>query len=150
KTIKFLEKELAGSDKHLRQSISENPEWSQKDKLLQSIKGVGDVVSATLIADLPELGTIEHRKIAALVGVAPFNRDSGVYVGKRTVWGGRSAVRSTLYMAAIVASRTNPQIKIFYERLCAAGKEKKVALTACMHKLLIIMNAIIKYNIPWQ
>ncbi len=127
-----------------------DPEWSQKDQLLQSIKGIGKVVSMTLLAELPELGTLEHKKISALVGVAPFNRDSGLFVGGRTVWGGRASVRSVLYMAALVASRTNPQIRTFYERLCKAGKKKKVALTACMHKLLMIMNAIIKTNTPWK
>jgi len=150
KIIKILKKELAAIDKQLKDNISKDPEWSQKDKLLQSIKGVGAVVSTTVLAELVELGSLDHKKISALVGVAPFNRDSGVYVGGRTVWGGRSSVRSALYMAALVASKNNPQIKRFYDRLCAAGKKKKVALTACMHKLLITMNAVVKSNTPWQ
>lgn len=150
KTIKFLVGELKAMDQKLEKNISEDPQWSKKDELLQSIIGVGPVLSTTLIADLPELGTLNHKKIAALVGVAPFNRDSGAYVGGRTVWGGRASVRATLYMAALVASKKNPQIKVFYERLCANGKKKKVALTACMHKLLIIMNAMIKTNTAWQ
>lgn len=150
KTIKFLEKELKTLNVELQTSVSESPEWSQKDKLLRSIKGVGPIVSATLIADLPELGTLNSKQISALVGVAPFNRDSGLYVGGRTVWGGRASVRASLYMSALSASKRNPKIKAFYERLCAAGKKKKVALTACMHKLLIIMNAIIKSNTLWE
>lgn len=150
KTIKFLQKELKSMDEKLSQAIKEDPTLSQKNELLRSVKGVGPVLSATLLADLPELGTLNHKKISALVGVAPFNRDSGTFVGGRTVWGGRSSVRATLYMAALVATKNNPQIKVFYERLCKAGKVKKVALTACMHKLLMIMNAILKSGIPWN
>lgn len=150
KTLKFLHKELKTIEQKLQTNIAANPEWSKKDKLLQSIVGVGPVLSTTIISDLPELGTLTHKKISALVGVAPFNRDSGAYVGGRTVWGGRASVRATLYMAALVASKKNPQIKHFYERLCARGKKKKVALTACMHKLLIIMNSMIKTNTIWR
>jgi transposase len=150
KSIKFLEKELKLLEAILQQKISEDPVWSKKDKLLRSISGVGSTVSLTVLSTLPELGKLDHRKISALVGVAPFNRDSGVYVGGRSVFGGRGSVRSALYMAALVASRTNPKIKAFYERLCASGKAKKVALTACMHKLLIIMNAMIKSETAWQ
>jgi len=108
------------------------------------------VLCTTLLADLPELGRLNRREIAALVGVAPFNRDSGGWRGKRTVWGGRSQVLATLYMAASVASRYNPVIRSFYQRLCQAGKTKKVALTACMRKLLIILNAMLKHNQPWN
>lgn len=150
KIIKYLEKELEALEKSLRSYIAGDAEWSKKDKLLRSIRGVGEAVSTTLIADLPELGTLDHKKISALVGVAPFNRDSGIYVGNRTIWGGRASVRAALYMAALVASKNNPKIKAFYERLCAVGKAKKVALTACMHKLLIIMNAMLKTETAWQ
>lgn len=150
KTINFLQKQLKTIDKKLSQAIQIDPNLSKKNELLRSVKGVGPVVSATLLAELPELGTLTAKKIAALVGVAPFNRDSGNFVGGRTVWGGRSSVRATLYMAALVATKFNPQIKVFYDRLCKAGKAKKVALTACMHKLLVILNAIVKSAIPWQ
>jgi transposase len=150
KIIVFLQKQLKAIDKKLSQAIQIDQNLLKKNKLLRSVKGVGPVVSATLLAELPELGTLTGKKIAALAGVAPFNRDSGKFVGERTVWGGRSSVRSTLYMAALVATKCNPQIKTFYERLCKAGKAKKVALTACMHKLLVILNAIIRSGIPWQ
>ncbi len=150
KTIKFLGKELEDIEEKLQDNISEDAEWSKKNKLLQSIKGIGPVVSVTLLADLPELGKITHKQIAALVGVAPFNRDSGVYAGGRTIWGGRAPIRSVLYMATLAATQTNPQIKKFYDRLCLAGKAKKVALIACMRKLLTIMNAMIKTGTEWQ
>lgn len=150
KTIKFLNKELNTLNQDLQKKISEDPEWSKKNTLLQSIKGVGPAVSLALLAALPELGTLDAKKISALVGVAPFNRDSGVYIGGRSVWGGRASVRAALYMAALVATRTNPKIEAFYKRLCESGKAKKVALTACMHKLLIIMNAMIKAETTWQ
>lgn len=149
KTIKFLQKELKIIDEELSQSIKDDPELSRKNGLLRSIKGVGPVLSATLLANLPELGTLTHKKLSALVGVAPFNRDSGTFVGKRTVWGGRSGVRAALYMGALTAARFNPQIKSFYQRLCLTGKAKKVVLTACMRKLLVIINAVIKSGIPW-
>ena len=112
--------------------------------------GVGNVVARTLIAELPELGTLDRRKIAALVGVAPFSRDSGTMRGRRTVCGGRAPVRTALYMAALVASRRNPVIAAFYQRLVSAGKCKKLALTACMRKLLVILNAILREHTPWQ
>ena len=111
---------------------------------------MGPVLSMTLVADLPELGTLNRREIAALVGVAPFNRDSGTLRGKRTVWGGRGQVRAVLYMATLVATCHNPVIRSFYQRLCAAGKPKKVALTACMRKLLVILNSMIKHNSCWN
>jgi transposase len=117
---------------------------------LQSIPGVGPVVATTVLASLPELGILSRQQIAALVGVAPLNRDSGTIRGNRTIWGGRAHVRATLYMAAIVASRCNPMIRVFSHRLCAAGKAKKVALTACMRKLLTILNAILRTRRPWQ
>lgn len=148
KTIAFLQKELRIIDQELSQSIKADSELSRKNELLRSVKGIGPVVSATLLANLPELGTLSHKKLSALVGVAPFNRDSGMFVGKRTVWGGRAGVRAALYMGALAATRFNPQIRSFYQRLCLAGKAKKVALTACMHKLLVILNAVIKSGIP--
>lgn len=150
KFINFLEKELNALEQVLRKLIDNNVDWSKKDKLLQGIQGVGPTVSLTLLASLPELGKLNAKQISALVGVAPFNRDSGVFIGGRSVWGGRSSVRAVLYMAALVASKTNVKIKTFYDRLCTAGKPKKVALTACMHKLLIIMNAMIKSGREWQ
>lgn len=148
--IAWLEKELANVDDDLASSIRKSPVWREKDNLLQSVPGVGPVLSTTLLAHLPELGHLNRRQIAALVGVAPFNRDSGHLRGKRTVWGGRSAVRAALYMATLVAAHHNPVIRAFYHRLCAAGKPKKVALTACMRKLLTILNAMLKHRTPWQ
>ena len=127
-----------------------SPLWRVKDDLLQSVPGVGRVVSLTLLAELPELGRLSHKEIAALVGVAPLNRDSGTFRGKRLVYGGRAPVRAVLYMAALVAARRNPVIRAFYQRLRAAGKPAKVALTACMRKLLIILNAIARSGTPWQ
>lgn len=112
--------------------------------------GVGPVLSRTLLADLPELGTLDRKQIAALVGVAPLNRDSGTLHGTRTCWGGRAAVRAVLYMATVAATRCNPVIQTFYRRLCTAGKAKKVALTACMRKLLTILNALLKHKTRWQ
>lgn len=117
---------------------------------MRSVPGVGPVLATTLLADLPELGTLNQKQIAALVGVAPLNRDSGTLRGRRTVWGGRAHVRATLYMSALVATRYNPVIQAFYRRLCAAGKAKKVALTACMRKLLIMLNAMLKHRTPWR
>jgi transposase len=114
------------------------------------VPGVGPVLSRTFLAQVPELGTLNRQKIAAIVGVAPFNRDSGTLRGKRTIWGGRAPVRAVLYMATLVATRHNPVIQTFYRRLLAAGKAKKVALTACMRKLLTILNAMVKSQTPWQ
>ena len=148
--IKSLEKELQTINDALEKSIQNDAGYAQKNTLLKSIKGVGSVVSAGIIADLPELGNLSAKQISALAGLAPYNRDSGTLRGKRTIWGGRASVRTTLFMAALVATRHNPQIKSFYERLCNAGKQKKVAITACMHKLLIIMNAMIKHNESWR
>jgi len=148
--IAWLEKDLANIDSELKQKVQESPVWQEKDKLLRSVPGIGRVLSATLLAKLPELGTLNRREIAALVGVAPLNRDSGTFRGKRIVWGGRAPVRATLYMAALVSTRHNPVIKRFYQRLCAAGKAKKVALTACMRKLLTILNAMIRSHVSWN
>ena len=121
-----------------------------KRRLLQSAKGIGPVCARTLLLELPELGTLTRQQIAALVGVAPLNCDSGTLRGRRTIWGGRAHVRTVLYMGTLVATRYNPQIKAFYERLLAAGKVKKVALTACMRKFLTILNAMLKHRTPWR
>jgi transposase len=148
--IRWLERRLANIDRDLDDAIGQTPVWRDKDELLQSAQGVGPVLSTTLLAGLPELGTLGRKQIAALVGVAPLNRDSGRYRGKRKVWGGRARVREALYMGTLVASRFNPVIRAFYERLLAAGKPKKVALTACMRKLLTILNAMVRHETPWQ
>jgi transposase len=148
--IVWLEDRLAGLDATLTQTIEASAVWRAKEDLLRSVPGVGPVLSRTLVAQVPELGTLSHKQIAALVGVAPFNRDSGTLRGRRTVSGGRAPVRAVLYMGTLVATKHNPVIKAFYTRLCAAGKAKKVALTACMHKLLTILNAMVKHQTPWQ
>ena len=147
--IAWLEQELSDLDKGLRQTLRRSPVWREKDDLLRTVPGVGEQLSLTLLANLPELGTLNRRQIAALVGVAPYNRDSGTLRGKRAVWGGRSRVRAVLYMRALAASRHNPAIRDFYQRLLAAGKPKKVALVACMRKLLVILNAMLKHGSPW-
>jgi len=148
--IRWLEQELSTVDADINDRVQGSPMWRDKEDLLRSVPGVGPVVSSTLLADLPELGLLNRKQIAALVGVAPFNRDSGTLRGKRTVWGGRAPVRSALYMAALVATRWNPIIRRFYQRLVEAGKPKKLALVACMHKLLTILNAIIGTGKPWE
>ncbi len=148
--INWLEKELDEITRNMRQKVQDSPIWREKDELLQSAPGVGPNLSTTILAGLPELGTLNRKQIAALVGVAPLNRDSGTLRGKRTIWGGRATVRTALYMATLVAIRHNPVIKRFYERLRAAGKAKKVALTACMRKLLTILNAMLKYHTSWN
>jgi transposase len=148
--IRFLERRLRAADDDRHTAVQASPAWRVKDDLLQSVPGVGRVVSLTLLAELPELGRLSHKEIAALVGVAPLNRDSGTLRGKRLVYGGRAPVRAVLYMAALVASKCNPVIRAFYQRLRAAGKPAKVALTACMRKLLIILNAIARSEAPWQ
>lgn len=150
KHIAWLEAALADLDRQLRDLIEQSPIWRERDRVLRSAPGVGPVVSTTILAELPELGMLSRKQIAALVGVAPFNRDSGRHRGKRVIWGGRSAVRGALYMAALVATRHNPVIAEFYQRLMGVGKSKKVALTACMHKLLTILNAMLKHNQTWQ
>jgi len=148
--INWLEQELVSLNDDLKRKVEESPAWREKDDLLKSVPGVGPVLSATLLMELPELGTLNRKQIAALVGVAPLNRDSGTLRGKRSVWGGRAPVRAALYMAALVATRFNPIIRSFYQRLCAAGKAKKVALVACMRKLLTILNAMLKHRLPWS
>jgi transposase len=124
--------------------------WQEKAELLRSVPGIGTVTVSTLIGLLPELGRLDRRAVAALVGVAPFARDSGLMKGRRTIWGGRRQVRAVLYMAALVAVRHNPRLHAFYRRLVAAGKAKKLALTAAMRKLLVILNAILRDLQPWR
>jgi transposase len=148
--IAWLEQELEDMNSSMHQLIQESTIWREKDNLLQSVPGVGPILSSTLLAELPELGTLNRKQIAALVGVAPFNRDSGKLRGKRAVWGGRSKVRTALYMSTLVATRYNTVIRDFYERLTVAGKAKKVAITACMRKLLTILNAMVKYRSSWS
>lgn len=148
--IRWLERQLAGVDHDLNRTIQQSPLWRAKEDLLRSVPGVGPVVSRTLLGELPELGTLNRKQIAALVGVAPLARDSGTFRGRRIVWGGRAPVRSALYMSALVASRHNPVIRAFYLRLRAAGKPRKVALTACMRKLLTILNAMARDKTPWR
>jgi len=148
--IRWLEGELLDLEGGLGDVIRSSPVWRERDNLLRSVPGVGPVLSSVLLADLPELGRLNRKEVAALVGVAPLNRDSGLFRGRRTVWGGRSQVRAALYMAALVATRFNPAIRAFYERLVAAGKPKKVALTACMRKLLTMLNAMVRDETSWQ
>jgi transposase len=147
--IRWLEKRLADVDSDLDQAIQQSPVWRTKENLLRSVPGIGPVVSRTLLADLPELGTLNRKQIAALVGVAPLAKDSGTLRGKRMVWGGRAPVRAVLFMGALIAARHNPVIRDFYKRLVAAGKPKKVALVACMRKLLTILNAMVRTNTQW-
>jgi transposase len=148
--VRWLEKELGRVDRELDEAVRESETWRANEELLRSVPGVGPVLARTLLAELPELGTLPRRRLCALVGVAPFNRDSGAFRGKREVWGGRAPVRAALYMGALVATRYNPVIGEFYERLLAAGKPKKVALVACMRKLLSILNAMMRDRIPWH
>lgn len=148
--IEWLQRQLEQLNQDLGTTLRASPVWRAKEKLLSSVPGVGPVLCSTLLGQLPELGSLDRRQISALVGVAPFNRDSGTLRGRRTVWGGRSAVRAALYMAALVASRYNPVIRAFYQRLLEAGKPKKVALTAGMRKLLTILNAMVKHNRSWN
>lgn len=148
--LQWLKRRIQGADTDLGNAIKASPVWQAKASLLDSIPGVGKVTICTLLAQLPELGTLNRREISALVGVCPYSRDSGAYRGKRRIWGGRAAVRSALYMATLVAIRFNARLKQVYERLLAAGKLKKVALVACMHKMLIIMNAMLRNNTEWS
>jgi transposase len=149
RVIKTLTKELEKLDDELKTRIEESPVWSAKDKLLQTVPGVGPGTARALLADLPELGSLGRKQIASLVGLAPFNRDSGTLRGRRAIWGGRASVRSALYMAVVASLRCNPVMSAFFSRLTAAGKPGRVALTACMHKLLGILNAMVKTNRAW-
>ena len=148
--LRWLEAELGHADKDLDQRIRQSPMWQENQDLLKSVPGIGPIVSRTLLAELPELGELNRRQIAALVGVAPFNCDSGRLQGRRAIWGGRASVRAVLYMAALVASRRNAVIRTLYQRLLQAGKARKVALVACMRKLLTILNAMIKHKTRWS
>jgi len=148
--IKWLKEALSDINNDLERRIQSSPSWHEKDNLLRSVPGIGKVVSTTLLIELPELGQLNRRKIAALVGVAPLNRDSGAMRGKRTVWGGRAALRAVLYMAALVATKCNPVIAAFYRRLLDVGKVKKVALVACMRKLLTMVNAMMRTRTFWN
>ena len=148
--IAWLEQRLATLDETLDTTLRASPVWRERDTLYRSVPGIGPVSARTLLLDLPELGTLSRQRIAALAGVAPFNRDSGTMRGRRAIWGGRAPLRATLYMATLVAVRHNPVLQACYERLLAAGKAKKVALVACMRKLLTILNAMVKHQTPWQ
>lgn len=150
KTIACLETQLVDIDSDIDGSIRNSSAWRAKDDLLRSVPGVGRVLSRTLLAHAPELGSMNRKKIAALIGVAPLNCDSGKHRGQRRIWGGRAQVRAVLYMAALAAIRFNPIIKTFHARLVSAGKKPMVAITACMHKLLSILNAMARSNSPWR
>ena len=148
--IRWLERRVADLDRELHAGVRASPVWRAQDDLLQSVPGVGPVLSYTLLAALPELGTLGRKQIAALVGVAPLARDSGTHRGRRTSWGGRAPVRTVLYMATLTATQWNPVLRQCYQRLRAAGKPHKVALTACMRRLLLILNAIVRTQTPWR
>jgi transposase len=150
RVIKFLTKELNKIDIEQQKLLESNADFAEEAALLTSVKGIGDITARALLAELPELGVLGSKQIASLAGLAPFNRDSGKFKGLRTIWGGRATVRCALYMATLTATRYNTVIRSFYKRLLAAGKKKKVALTACMHKLLIIINAMIKNKTFWR
>jgi transposase len=147
--IAWLDKAIGAVNTDLTARLRSSPVWREKDELLRSLKGIGPITSSTLMLNLPELGVLDRRAIAALVGVAPFNRDSGTLRGRRAIWGGRAQVRHMLYMAATTAVRSNPVIKDFYTRLTARGKPHKVAMVACMRKMLTILNAMARSNTPW-
>lgn len=148
--VAYLERELKMADNDLGTMVRQSPVWRERDDLLQSVPGVGPVLSRTLLADLPELGRLSWREIAKLVGVAPLSRDSGTLRGRRFIQGGRPSVRGVLYMAALVATKRNPVIRAFYRKLLAAGKPKKLALVACMRKLLTILNTMVRTEQRWS
>jgi transposase len=148
--VDWLQGKLKELNDEIARVIRSSPAWCEKEAIVRSAPGIGPVNSATLLADLPELGTLNRQKITALVGLAPFNKDSGPRRGRRRIFGGRASVRRTLYMAALVATRYNPVIRRFYQGLLARGKEKKVALTACMRKLLVILNAMVRKREAWR
>ncbi|MGH7480724.1 MAG: IS110 family transposase [Longimicrobiales bacterium] len=148
--LRWLEAERASLDRELEQQIRQTPLWRERDDLLRSVPGVGPILATTLLAELPELGRLNRKQIAALVGVAPLNCESGRLRGRRVIWGGRARVRAVLYMGTLVAVRHNPVLRAFYERLLAVGKPKKVALTACMHQLLVILNALVAHRTVWR
>jgi transposase len=148
--LRYLDKRIRDLDRELHDRLRRSPLWRDKEDLLRSIPGVGPILTSTLLADVPELGTTGHKQIAALVGLAPLNRDSGRWRGKRSIWGGRSYVRAVLYMATLTAVRRNPVLVATYQRLVHAGKPRKVALVACMHQLLRICNAVLMHATPWR
>jgi transposase len=148
--LDLLRKEIKRHDVEIARLIADNDDWRSKSELLQTVPGVGPATSASLVAELPELGKLNRQQIAALVGLAPFSRDSGQSQGQRSIWGGRASVRHALYMAALTAGRWNPIIRAFAERLRQAGKRRKVVLTACMRKLLIILNTMLRNQTPWK
>jgi transposase len=148
--IEWLRRQLADIDDDVQRQLRESPVWREREDLLRTIPGIGPVTSSTLLSQLPELGQLDRKAIAKLVGVAPLNHDSGTIRGRRRVWGGRGGVRAVLYMAALVATRCNAPIRDFYQRLRAAGKPAKVALVACMHKLLVLCNSILRSATPWR
>ncbi len=148
--IAWLEGKLGEMNGRMGGILRDSPLWREKEDLLRGVPGVGPVLALTLLAEVPELGALNRKQIAALVGVAPLNRDSGTHRGKRTIWGGRAQVRAALYMSTLVATRFNPVIKPFYHRLLSAGKPKKVALVACMRKLLTILNAMLRHRTSWR
>lgn len=148
--LAYLREEVARVDRELDRLIAASPLWRVRERLLRSVPGVGPGLTRTLLAALPELGRLNRKEIAALVGVAPFNRDSGHLRGRRAIWGGRAGVRAVLYMATVAATRFNPAIRAFYQRLLAAGKPTKVALTACMRKLLVTLNSLLRTGTAWD
>jgi transposase len=148
--ITWLNQNIQDVDKDLANAVKGSPLWREKDEIIQSFTGAGRVLSFTLLAGVPELGLLNRRKTGALLGVVPFNRDSGTFRGKRSIWGGRGHVRAVLYMATLAAIRFNPVIKRFHKRLVEAGKKPKVAITACMHKVLTILNALVRKGIRWD
>ncbi|HEY9480272.1 MAG TPA: IS110 family transposase [Gemmatimonadaceae bacterium] len=150
KHISFLERELHAAESDVEDAVRKSPVWREKDDLLQSVPGVGRILSFTLLSDLPELGRLSRREIAKLVGIAPLSRDSGTLRGHRFIQGGRQNVRRALYMGALVATRYNPVIRAFYQRLLEAGKPKKLALVACMRKLLTILNTMVRTGERWR
>jgi transposase len=148
--LTWLARQVTALDTDISTLIRQSPVWRERDALLQTMPGVGPVLATTLLAEMPELGTLSRQQIAALAGVAPLSHDSGTRRGTRCIWGGRATVRTALYMGALVAARYNPVLKAYYRRLLAAGKAKKVALVACMRKLLIMLNAMLKHHRPWN
>lgn len=150
KTISWLTRRIGDVDEDIDKMIRKTPVWREREELISSVTGVGKTTARTLLTELPELGTLNRRKIAALVGLAPFNNDSGRRSGQRAIRGGRAEPRAMLYMATVVAVRWNPQLRAMYERLLTAGKLKKVALVACARKLLTILNAMVRTKMPWQ
>jgi transposase len=148
--IEWLEERIAALNEKLQTQLESSPSWQVRNNILQSVPGIGPVVSVSLLAEVPELGTLNRQQISKLVGVAPLNRDSGKLRGTRHIYGGRKYVRSMLYMATLTATRYNPAIKVFYQRLLAKNKLHKVAITACMRKLLTIINVMLRDNVTWQ